>query len=415
MSLFGALRTSVTGLAAQSSRIGSVADNIANVSTTGYKQSGIEFETLLGNYTPGGVITHETRSVGEQGTLKATSSVTDLAVNGTGFFVVANRNGTPYLTRAGAFVPNANGELVNAAGFKLLGYDLTDGSAAQPANGVGGLKSVIVKPQVLVANPSTAGRLTFNLPSTATAVAAGVLPSANVAASQSTDKFSLVAFDNLGGKVQLDTYLTKTGGNTWEASVYNAADASAGGGFPYSSAALTVQNYSFDPTTGGLASGSPTTLTVAVPNGASLTLNLGASTQLAAPYQILDASVNGNSPSAVDHIEIGTDGMLSSIYADGTRISTFRIPLATVASPDNLTSRDGNVFSESLTSGSIHVGPAELGGLGKIVSSSLENSTVDLASELTNMIEAQRSYTANSKVFQASSDLLEVLIQLRSN
>ena len=415
MSLFGALRTSVTGLAAQSNRIGSVADNIANVSTTGYKQSGAEFETLLGSYTSGGVVSHQSRAVGEQGTLKTTSSVTDLAVNGSGFFVVANQNGTPFLTRSGAFVPNSTGELVSTAGFKLLGYDLTDTTTIQPANGASGLKPIVISQQALVATPSTAGRLTANLPSTATVVPAANLPSLNGAGSQYSEKMSLVTYDNLGGKVLLDAYVSNTGPNSWEVSVFNHAGAAAAGGFPYAGGALTTQNLQFDATTGKLAAASPTSLAIAIPNGATLNLDLAGTTQLTAPYQIIDANVNGNAPSAVDHIEIGTDGTLSSIYGDGTRISSYRIPLAMVASPDNLTARDGNVFSESLTSGSIHVGTAELGGLGKISSSTLENSTVDLASELTSMIEAQRSYTANSKVFQASSDLLEVLIQLRSN
>ena len=414
MSLFGALRTSVTGLAAQSNRIGSVADNIANVSTTGYKQSGDEFETLLGNYTSGGVVTHQTRSVAEQGTLKTTSSSTDLAINGAGFFLVADQNGAPFLTRAGAFVPDAKGNLVNAAGFKLLGYNLAKPGAVT-ANGAEGLTPVNISRQALVATPSTTGTLTVNLPSGATAIPAANLPSANTAGSQFTQKLSLVTYDNLGGKIRLDAYLTNTGANTWEASVFNSADAAPGGGFPYGAGPLTTQNLAFDPTTGGFAAASPTSLSVAIPNGATLSLDLSKTSQFAAPYQIIAASVNGNAPSSVDHIEIGTDGTLSSVYGDGSRISSYRIPLATVESPDNLTARDGNVFSESLTSGQLHIGSAELGGLGKVVSSSLENSTVDLASELTEMIEAQRSYSANSKVFQASSDLLEVLIQLRSN
>ena len=415
MSLFGALRTSVTGLAAQAAKIGSVAENIANVGTTGFKQSGVEFETLLGAYSSAGVTSHQTRSVSEQGTTKSTGTSTNLAINGQGFFLVADHNGAKFLTRSGAFVPNATGELVNAAGFKLVGYDLSDTSTVQPANGTDGLKPVIIAQSALVATPSSAGKLTTNLPPDALALPAANLPSTNTAASQTTEKLSLIAYDNLGGKVLLDTYIAKTGPDTWETTVFNHADAAVGGGFPYASAPLATQTLQFDPANGALASTSPTSLSIPVPNGSTLLLDASLTSQLSAPYQIIDASVNGNAPSAIDHVEIGTDGTVAAIYGNGARINRFKVPLATVQSPDNLIARDGNVFLESLTSGQVHVGSAELGGLGKIVSSSLENSTVDLASELTNMIEAQRSYSANSKVFQASSDLLEVLIQLRSN
>ena len=414
MSLFGALRTSVTGLAAQAARIGSVSENIANVGTTGYKQSGTEFETLLGSYSFSGVLPHDVRAVSEQGTLKPTGNATDLAINGRGFFVVEDHNGATFLTRSGAFTPDADGALVNTAGFKLVGYDLND-KTTLPANGTGALKPIVISQQALVATPSTTGRLTANLPSDAAIVPAASLPATNTATSQFSEKLSLVTYDNLGGKVLLDTYLSKTAANTWQATVYNNADAASGGGFPYAAGPLVDQAVHFNAATGSLATGSATSLSVAIPNGTTLSLDLTNTTQLTAPYQVIDASVNGNSPSAVDHVEIGSDGTLAAIYGNGTRINQYRIPLATVESPDNLTARDGNVFSESLNSGQVHVGTAELGGLGKIVSSTLENSTVDLASELTNMIEAQRSYSANSKVFQASSDLLEVLNQLRSN
>ena len=92
----------------------------------------------------------------------------------------------------------------------------------------------------------------------------------------------------------------------------------------------------------------------------------------------------------------------------------YDIPLANVASPDNLTSLNGNVFQSNQNSGSIVYGTAGTSGLGTIVSSSLENSTVDLATELTQMIEAQSAYQANSKVFQTGADLLDILNNLKS-
>ena len=109
---------------------------------------------------------------------------------------------------------------------------------------------------------------------------------------------------------------------------------------------------------------------------------------------------------------IGQDGTITSVYANGIQQATYRIPLADVPSEGNLTSLSGNVYEPSLASGGMTIGTANTGSLGSINSSELENSTVDLATELTNMISAQRSYEADSKVIQASSDLLKVVSQL---
>ncbi len=412
MSLFDAMRTGVSGMNAQSSRISSVAENIANSSTTGYKRSSVEFETILVDgttreYRSGGVAPHSRYHLSQQGSIQVTSDVTDLAIQGNGFFVVTNTSGAQLLTRAGSFVPDDQGRLVNTGGYYLMGYDMTTGA---PTNGSADLTVVQLNQAALVANPTTFGRFAANLPSQANVVAAADLPSANAATAKYTAKSSLVAYDNLGAPVTLDVYMTKTGPNTWEAAVYNRADAATGGGFPYASASLTTSTLAFSATDGKLTS--PPSLTVAVPGGQSTTIDISKTTQLAASYSVADQTLNGNAPSQIDRIEIGTDGTLATVYRDGTRIESFRIPLGNVVSPDRLTNLDGNAFAESLDSGGIVVGLANQANLGKIISSSLENSTVDLGNELTRMIEAQRGYTANSKVFQSSAELLDVLIKL---
>ena len=412
MSVFGAMRTSVAGMSAQSQRIGSVAENIANSSTTGYKRSSTEFETVLGDsrvssFTTGGVTTKLRHAVSDQGSLVRTSSGTDLAVSGDGFFVVSRGNGAQRLTRAGAFVPNGAGDLVNSGGYSLMGYDLRAGAAA------GALTKVNINQSALTATPSTAASLTANLPSDAAIVPAGQLPSTNSAGAAYSAKTSLTTFDNLGHRLVVDMYFSKTSAGNWEATAYDASQASASGGFPYASGPLATQALTFSSANGALTSPANGVMNVAIPNGQTLALNLSKTTQLAAGFSVLQLNVNGNAPSAVDHIEIATDGTLSALYQDGTRIPLFKIPLADVISPDNLTPGDANTYSESASSGSVLIGPAGEAGRGSILSSSLEASNVDLGSELTTMIEAQRSYTANSKVFQAGSELLDVLMNLK--
>jgi flagellar hook protein FlgE len=135
--------------------------------------------------------------------------------------------------------------------------------------------------------------------------------------------------------------------------------------------------------------------------------------QLATGYAVYDAVVNGNGPSAIENVQISTDGTLSAVFSNGTTRALYRIPLATVASPDQLNVLPGNVYTQSNDSGDIRIGFPDQSGLGALVSGALESSNVDIAQELTDMIEAQRNYTANSKVFQTGADLLDVLVNLK--
>jgi flagellar hook protein FlgE len=148
-------------------------------------------------------------------------------------------------------------------------------------------------------------------------------------------------------------------------------------------------------------------------NGGTLDLNLGASTARTGSYTISQATINGQAPSSLQSVDVGADGSVVAIYENGSQQVLYRLPLATVASPDRMTVVSGNVFSPSAASGAVTVGYPQSDGMGKIMSGSLEESNADIAQELTDMIEAQRSYTANSKVFQTGSELMDVLVNLK--
>ncbi|MEI9402769.1 flagellar hook protein FlgE [Mesorhizobium argentiipisi] len=416
MSLYGMMRTGVSGMNAQANRLSAVADNIANSDTTGYKRSSAEFSTLImpgtgGAYNSGGVTTTIRSAVSTQGVMTYTTSVSDLAVNGDGFFVVQDAGGTPYLTRAGSFVPDAQGRLVNAAGYQLMAYSYANGDPAATANGFEGLVPVQISDQQMTATPSTEGLFSGNLPAGATPPS-GPPPSSNSATAEYTSKTSLVAYDNLGNKKLLDVYFTNTGAGTWEVSVFDQSKATAGTSFPYTGGALGSANLTFDTTTGKLT-GTPDSVSFTVPGGSTLDLDLSQLTQLGTGFTVADAKVNGNAPSSIQKVQIGQDGVIYAQFEDGSTKALYKIPLADVQSPDNLTAMPGNVYVQSTDSGAVHIGFANEGKLGSIVSGALENSNVDIAEELTNMIAAQRSYTANSKVFQTGSDLMDVLVNLK--
>ncbi len=418
MGISGIMRTSASGMEAQSNRLSTVADNIANVATTGYKRAFTEFSSFIpaqtnSEYASGGVTTTVRHAITEQGTFRYTTSSTDLAVNGDGFFLVSDTNGQAFLTRAGSFVPNGDGELINAAGFALMGYSLVNGTPSIVANGTAGLQNINIQDLALQAVPSDEGTFFTNLPADAAIVPAADLPSANAPTSTFTNKTSLVTYADLGRQVTLDIYTTKTAADTWEITVYDQADAPVGGGFPYANPPLVTDTLVFDPTTGALDPSSPTSITVPIPSGSNLDLDLSQSSQLAAPYTVIAAQVNGNGPSAVDRIEIDEDGTLNAVYQNGTRVASYLIPLAKVPSPDNLTPLPGDVFQPSTDSGDLLVGFAGQGSFGLVEGSALEQSTVDLADELALMIEAEKNFQVNSKVFQTGADLLDVVVNLK--
>ncbi len=417
MSLYSVLNSSIAGMAAQSNRIGTIADNISNSSTTGYKRVSTEFETIMGQgstsaYSGGSVASKYRNSISEQGTLQATSNPTDLAVNGKGFFLVSRPGTSPLLTRAGAFQPTAEGFLENSAGYRLMGLDLSSGTDSLSAAGVQSMTPVQIDSQGLVASASTSGSLVANLPAQSAAISPAQLASTNSPNAAFTAKTSIVTYDNLGAKVPIDIYFSKSGSNSWDVAAYNAKDASAGG-LPYSSGPIATASMTFDPGTGRPLSSGARSLILNVPNGASVGLDLGQMTQFASDYSVSSMVMDGHAPAAFDHVEIAADGTLSSVFQDGTKLASFKIPLAGVTNPDGLRPVDGNAFEEATNSGAITLGDAGSGVFGKIIGSTLESSTVDLAGELTSMIQSQRSYTMNTKVFQAGSDMLEIISNLK--
>lgn len=414
MSLYGTMRTGVSGMNAQANRLSTVADNIANANTTGYKKASTQFSSLIlpttgGAYNSGGVTTDVRYSISAQGTFTYTTSATDLAINGEGFFIVEAADGVEYLTRAGAFTPQADGTLRNSAGFTLMGYEYS--SAADPTiviNGYDGLSQINLMSGGLTATPSAKGELNVNLPASE--------------ASGYTQSTSLVAFDSLGASRKLDFTYTKTGNpGEWSLTV------SYTDGGTTTQLLSTPQLVQFDSvgqlssptsiTTAGLAFSSPPAVTPPAPAAGvavlnSLSIDISASTQLGDKYQA-DGDIDGAGPSDVSGYDISDDGVVSIKYANGDLIPKYRIAMANVQSPDKLKPLAGNVYTQSNDSGVIVMGYAGNSGYGTILSGALEDSNVDIGEELTAMIESQRNYTANSKVFQTGSELMEVLVNLK--
>lgn len=408
MSLYGMMRTGGSGMNAQANRLGTVAENIANANTTGYKRASTEFSSLIlptsnGSYNSGGVETKIRYSISEQGPTTYTTSGTDMAISGGGFFIVSGANGSNFLTRAGAFTPDGDGNLVNSAGYSLMGYEYEEGvDPTVVVNGFDGLTKVNLASDGLVAKGSTTGSMGANL------------NSADAVGTESST--SLSVFDSQGNSRLLDFVYSKTGANAWSVEVRDRTTYSAG---PPVVGVLGTKALAFN--AAGELTTTPTTLTTTAMTGlpgtganlGALTIDLAKTTQLGYKFNPDGGKIDGNAPSKVAGYQIDDEGIVFVKYENGDLDPRYRVALASVQSPDNLVPQSGNVYSQGVDSGVIVTGFAGSGDFGSIQSGALEGSNVDIANELTAMIESQRSYTANSKVFQTGADLLDVLVNLK--
>lgn len=215
MSLFGALFTGVSALTAQSQSIAMISNNIANVNTTGYKRVDAAFSSLVttesrtARYTPGSVIANREARINQQGAIQQTNSTTDLAISGSGFFVVQRTpTGTQeaLYTRAGAFSENKQGYLVNTAGYYLMGWPLdVNGRLPSGQAELSSLRPVDVAFLGGLTRPTTEANLAVNLNAAETKVA---YPVSATQASQFTR--GLRVYDSLGTPQDLEFQFIKS-------------------------------------------------------------------------------------------------------------------------------------------------------------------------------------------------------------
>jgi len=440
MSIYGAMMIGVAGLNANSRALSVASSNIANVNTIGYKASSNAFSTLLasavgtGDVSSAGVVANQQQHLTEQGSMASTNSATDLAISGNGFFVVSPSVQTQgasqalLYTRAGNFVPDAQGNLQNAAGFYLLGWPLaSDGSVPTDRND---LTNINVQNLAGKAEATTKMGLKANLqasttitsPYTAGDMAAGTVKPAF--------QRTVNVYDSQGGAQPLQVSYLKTGANTWAYEVtYQGPGANIGSPTNNLLKAGTM-TFNADGTlkTADTAAGSPTgDVSVTLPwvpsvsglNPQTITLNMGTVggsdgvTQFDNPSALVSSNIDGSLFGALTGVTIDNDGFVTAQFSNGLSQRVFKIPVATFANPDGLAAVTGNAYTASIDSGTPTVGEANLGGAGLIQSKSLEGSTSDLATEFTNLITTQRAYSASARIVTTADQMLQTLEQIQ--
>lgn len=432
MSLYSALYAGVSGLNAQSSAMATVADNITNINTVGYKGTEAQFRTLVtdgrsqSSYSAGGVLASSQSLISKQGLLQASSSSYDLGIDGNGFFVTnstSDGTGDVTFTRAGAFHPDEEGFLRNTNGDYLQGWRLDAEGNYTNTGSTSALESVRLSDLTGTATPTSRLQVRANLSSSADNYT-GTYTAGDMAtgAVEPTFKRSFEVYDAQGGSHQLTMAFLKTGSNEWQAETYSepASDVTATNGVIASGTLKFNADGSMDKTDSTAALFGP--LNIGWSNGASsvpLKLAIGEDggldglTQFGTESALISSNVNGGVLGQLASVEVSKTGKVTAVFDDGTTRDVFQLPLATFQNPDGLTRLSGNSYAVSRTSGGLALNTPGSLGAGNISASTLEASNVDLAGEFTNMIRFQRAYSASSKIITTVDDMLREVSDLK--
>ena len=430
MSLYGALFTGVSSLAANSRALGIASNNIANVNTVGYKASQAQFSTMLasttaaGSFSSGGVRATTQNMINSQGLLQISESPTDLAVNGSGFFVVAESPNSAttssdlLFTRSGNFSQDATGFLRNSAGYYLLGWQVDD-TGNIPSNR-NDLTPINLNQLTGTAESTTQVALRANLRASETPItyAAGDMTAGTV-----TPQFerTIEIYDSQGGAQPIRLAFAKTAANTWAYEViYEGDPANLSSANPIATGTLTFN------TDGTLAPPLTGSATVTIPWSAasglgsqSIDLDFGEAgepigvTQYDSTSTLISSTVNGALFGGLSGVRIDEEGYLTALFDNGVQRQVFKLPLATFQNPDGLSAITGNAYLRTDDSGSYTLLEAQTGGAGAIASAALEASTVDLAKEFTDLITTQRAYSAGTRIISTADQMLEELIRIK--
>lgn len=421
MSLSSALNASVSGLKAQSTALAAVSQNIANASTTAYKTTDVSFQSLITGGTSGSskasgsVTTTVYQNMTAQGQISTTSTGTNIAIDGSGFFVVSdNLENTPSAynySRNGDFSTDAEGYLINSEDYYLLGQKTDENGNVIAVNNsdLNSLEPIDVTSISGSAQATSEVTLDLNLPADA----------------EIGDEFttSFEMFDSLGVSHTITQTWTKTAANEWELSLSDPAETSD----------LSTSSGSISPSTititfdgdGNLTSYSTNSISVTgFTTGASdsaFTFDFGT---VGGTDGLTQFSSNTDEPSIeislidsdgvrygqLSSIEIDDSGLVTALFDNGLRQTIYQIPIATFSNPSGLTHINGTVYDENQNAGNYNLRLPGEGSAGTIVSSALEMSMTDTSEEFNKMIVAQQAYSSSAQVISTVSDMFDTLI-----
>jgi flagellar hook protein FlgE len=422
VSLSSALSTAVSGLTAQSLALSAISENIANASTTAYKTKEIDFQSLVSGAmgsakSTSSVVAKTSQALSVGGTIASTSVSTNVAIDGSGFFVVADDpadTGTDLVySRNGSFSTDADGYLVNSEGYYLQGFPTdSDGNIlSSNTSDLSNLQSINLDSISGTAKATSTVTMAANLP--ADAAVGDVFTT------------SMEVIDSLGVSHTIGQSWEKTADNSWTLTLSDPTLTSdstvTSGTISPTSVAVTFN------TDGSLASTLPTPVALAIAGfttgaaDSAITLDLGTTggtdglTQYASTSSTLSISPtfeqDGANYGELSGIEIDEDGLVTANFDNGVSLAIYQIPVATFSNPNGLTNLSGTVYDENTAAGQVHLNLPGDGSSGTLVASALEGSTTDTATEFNKMIIAQQAYSAASQVVSTTKSMFDTLIQ----
>jgi flagellar hook protein FlgE len=405
----GSFSIPLTGLKANTIALNTIANNLSNLNTTAYKGQTTTFEDLFyqqigtsgsGNPLQVGAGTRVSGTSTDflQGSILTTGASTDVALDGDGFFVV-QQGGTQALTRAGNFQLSETGDLITVDGDQVMGYGVSNGAV----NANGGLV-----PLVIPVGSTEAAQATQNF-----SLTANLNASAAVGTQFSTT--SLTVYDSLGASHAATVTFTKTGSNTWDYAVtlpssdYSGAATNNTGTLTFDSSGNLVSpagnatGIQFQGLTNGAAdlnfnfnlynsSGNPT-----------ISQSASASTVTASPQ-------DGFASGSYQSFSVDANGAITATFSNGHTETLGQLAVAKVTNTQGLVMAGHNNYLTTAASGAATIGVAGAGGRGTIEGAALEESNVDISSEFSNLIVAQRAFEANSKTITTFDSLTQTTI-----
>ncbi len=403
--------TALSGLSAAAVDLQTTGNNIANANTTGFKKSRAEFadvyaKSLGGNQktTPGGgVRTSAISQTFNQGSLEYTDNVLDLAINGPGFFVLADSpTGAPTAyTRAGAFKLDQDGYIVTNQGKYLVGWGKDFSLQGLKINTTG------------TGAPKATSKVQLELNLDAKSTQPTVTPFDPNDPNTYNHVTSVTVYDSLGNPHTVVSYFVTqnpTTPNAWQ--VHQYIDGNPLGGSTALEFGSTGALISVDGTPGNTQ---VTYGPYAIPGAEDLniTYDFANSTQYTSEFSVNGLSQDGYAAGILTGLEIDDEGNIWASFSNGSPQKLGQLALARFANEQGLTKLGDTLWGESFASGEKLLNPPGVGGAGTIQSGALETSNVDLSKELVHLIVAQQAYQANAETISTENQVIQSLLNIR--
>jgi flagellar hook protein FlgE len=425
MGILRSFNIGVSGLSATGQGMSVISDNIANAGTFGFKSSRAEFQDVLatslkgidgGDQMGAGTKMSHVKPIFTQGDVARTESVTDLAINGDGFFRVEASFGPGY-SRDGSLHFDKEGNLVNADGNKVQGFQVNDKDVV--TNQLGPIK---LGNTTIPASPTSEVKINMNIDSRSEVLEFKAEDPENT----SNFSHSVNVYDNVGTARLVTVYYNKTANNTWKyRAMVDGSDAEGGEeGKMVEMAAGTLkfndkgvlQEEVEDSNAFNFNKGAAAGQKIVFNYGKSITEGgdgLDAMTQYGSDSAIARHTQDGASAATLGSLSFNDDGILTAVYDNGEARNIAQIAIAKFENNEALFKVGKNLFKESRSSGEPAMGKPGDAGRGEVLSKSIEFSNVDIANEFVALMQSQRNFSANAKTLQTSDQMLQEVLNIK--